>query len=205
MRKLLIPSMLLLAAAAAFAQMPGSSPADLKDEITAILEQNAATQIGSITIGDMEGIVGQISIAVQKAQYVQRARAASFMLPGMGQFMAGDALGGSLFLAGDLGVMAGTLLGWYFLLPANVQFGSLDYLNTQISTIKNIWQSNTVMQYLPSMGVMAGGMIVQGLLRWFSGTNAAAQARANIASGKVTFQPQIMPNMGMGMMFDLKY
>lgn len=154
-----------------------------------------------MSLSDFEKLAGEVSVAVQKYRYIQSARVMSFMMPGLGQFRTGDAVGGSLFLAGHLAVVAGTLAGAYFLLPSNVQFGALDYFNTPLATISNIWESNTVLQYLPSFGVMAGGMILDQLLGLAASANAAAEAKDAVASGKVTFQPEIvaMPGGGLGM------
>jgi hypothetical protein len=124
---------------------------------------------------------------------VARARMASMALPGAGQFLAGDALGGAAFLTGDLVAAAGTLAGAYFLLPANVQFGSLDYLNASHAAVRTVWQSNSLSAYLPSLAVVAGGMGVQMLLRALASSNAEATARANVESGKVSFSPELVP------------
>jgi hypothetical protein len=220
MRRVMVACIFLSLAAGAFA-LPGgpgfmgpgdASSAALNSEITGILDQQAATQIGTMTVGDMEKLAGQISIAIQKEQYVRRAGMASMMLPGMGQFKTGDSLNGSLFLAGDIAVFAGTLLGAYFLLPSNVQLASMDYLNTPLSSIRTTWESNTLSEYGPSIAVAVGGMAVQMLLRWVSARNAREDARQAIDNGKVTFQPELVPlfgpmgpggmyGMGMGMGF----
>jgi hypothetical protein len=191
----------LLAATGAFAKK-----SDLQKEIEDILAQNGTTQIGSMSVADVQKILGEISVARQKDAYVQRARAASFMVPGVGQFMGGDPVGGSLFLAGDVALFAGTVLGAYFLLPANVQFGTgagtgaggLDYLGTPLIGIKNAWEANSLMSYLPSVGVMVGGMVLKHLFGWWSSKSAAALARQNIADGKVTFEPDLLPYWGHG-------
>jgi hypothetical protein len=215
MKKPILCLLFCVLAASAFAQGEKSPREELNDEVTAILDRNASTTLGTMSLGDAEKIAGEISVAYQKYDYIESSRAASFMLPGLGQFKNGDAMGGSLFLIGDLAVTAGALLGAYYLLPANVRFDSLDYLNTPLSAIRTTWQSNTVMNYLPSAGVLAGGMLVNGLLRWFSAENATSLARKNIADGKVTFQPRFVPlfgplagpdgRMGMGMMMRFGY
>lgn len=218
MRRLFIAIAFLSLSAAAFAQsMRGKNTAELRDELNAIVDKSAAEQLGTMTVGDVEKILGDISIAYQKAVYVQGARTASLRLPGLGQFRTGDKLGGSLWLAADVVLTAGTLVGGYFLLPANVQFNSLDYFNTPLSTIKSTWESNTVLEYLPTAGVLAGGMIVEALLRHFSSANAGNEAQRNIEEGKVTFSPEMFPlleptmgadgrmGMGMGMMMRWRY
>jgi hypothetical protein len=178
-------------------------PLSIQAELDSALQEMSATQLGTLTMGDLEKLMGRISVAQQKLQYVQRARRASFMTPGVGQFMTGDALGGSLFLAGDIAVVAGSIVGAYFLLPANVQFNSLDYLNAPLVNIHNAWQANSILSYLPSFGVLAGGAILRAALGHFSAVSAAHEARQNIADGKVTFAPNFdfdRHRFGMGMM-----
>ncbi len=160
--------------------------ADLNKEIEAIFDQNSETRLGDMTVSDLEKITGQVSIAVQKSWYVHRAKMASKALPGAGQFMTGDPLGGSLFLLADTAVVAGTLIGAYRLLPESVR------------SDPHSWKSNDFVDYLPSIGVVAGGTAAWMLLRWFSSTKAEEAARSNIESGKVSFQPVLFPEMGMG-------
>ena len=105
--------------------------------------------------------------------------------------MTGDTLGGWLFVAWDLTVLVGTVVSAYFVLPANVQFGSLDYLNSPLSTIRTAWGTNSIGSYLPFLGVVAGGVILETVLRYVAADNAARTARKNIEEGKVTFQPTL--------------
>lgn len=133
---------------------------------------------------------------------------ASMVIPGVGQLISGDTLGGSLYLTADLAVVAGTLLGAYFLLPSNVQFNQLDYFNTPLTTISSTWNGNTVLQYLPAAGVMAGGMLVKMILGHFAAVGAAHDAREAISQGKVTFTPHFGPmggGGGMGMGMDMRF
>ncbi len=204
MRRVFAVSLFLSLAAALFALPGGPGPrghgpgwmwmgddkasADLNAEVSSILDPYSATQIGSMTVGDLEKLKGQVSIALQKEAYVRKAAMASFALPGVGQFRTGDTLGGALFLAGDLALVAGTLVGAYYLLPSNVQLNSLDYLNAPFSTIETTWKSNTLAEYLPSIAVAAGGTVAQVLLRSLCARQAEADARAAVQSGKVTFR-----------------
>jgi len=199
----LLAGIFVAGAAAQENNKDSAAPAGGTQELSAALQEMTAAQLGALTVGDVVRLTARVSVAAQRVQYVQRARMASMMLPGVGQFMMGDPVGGSLFLAGDLALFAGTVLGTYFLLPANVQFGSLDYLNAPIATIKTTWEGNSLLSYLPSMGVMAGGMILQRILGHIAGANAAKDARMNIANGKVTFTPSFGftgRGFGMGMM-----
>lgn len=103
--------------AAAPAQAPAPAPSFLQQELTAAASELSSGQVGTMTVSDLEKLAAHLSIAFQKSRYVERARSASFMLPGVGQFMTGDTLGGWLFVAWDLTIAAGTLLSAYFVLP----------------------------------------------------------------------------------------
>ena len=178
-------------AAAACAQERAPDRFGFDQELNAALQDMSGTQLGTLTVGDLENLAGRVSIVVQKIQYVRKVRQASFLLPGAGQFMTGDSAGGAAFLAGDLAIVTGTLIGAYFLLPANVQFRDLDYFHAPLGSIRTAWESNSFTDYLPSMGLFAGGMIVRAVLGHFSAVNAESEARAAIAEGKVTFTPNL--------------
>ncbi|MGA2975535.1 MAG: hypothetical protein ABSF77_09525 [Spirochaetia bacterium] len=192
MKRIIIAAVIAAAfVATAFSQETAAAPISVQQELRAALQELSAAQLGTLTVGDLEKVAERVSIATQKIQYVQKARMASFMLPGAGQFMTGDALGGSLFVAGDLTVAAGTLLGAYFLLPTNVQFSSLNWFTAPLSNVRTTFESNSFVQYLPSLGVMAGGMLLTAVLRHFSAGIAARDAWQNIQNGKVTFTPTL--------------
>ena len=188
------------AAAPASGSVPSATASSfLETELKAAAAEVSSRQVGTMTIDDIEKITAHLTIAVQKERYVQRIRNASFLLPGAGQFMAGDDLGGWLFVAWDVSLLAGTLISAYFVLPSNVQFGSLDYLNSPLSTIKAAWESNSLASYLPLIGVLAAGVILETGLRYVSADNAARRAQKNISEGKVTFQPSFeLGNGGLG-------
>jgi hypothetical protein len=195
----LVVGCLIVAAAGAQKMMTGPG---FEQELQAAIQELGAGPVGTLTVADFAKLAERISIAQQKIEYVQKSALASMIVPGAGQFMNGDPLGGSLYLTADLAVAVGALVGAYFALPSNVQFGSLDYLNTPLGTMKTEWEKNTVMQYLPAMGVVAGGMLLKMIVGHFAAAGAAQEARDTIAQGKVTFKPTFGPmgnGMGMGM------
>jgi hypothetical protein len=167
------------------------SPTGLEAALGAALQEMSASPLGTLTVGDLARLAARISIADQQERYVERARNASWHFPGAGQFMTGDAAGGSLFLAGDVTLIAGTLVGAYLLLPSNVQFSSLDYFRDPLSTIRTRWEGNSVVDYLPSCGILLGGMIVKHILGHFAAVEAEKRARQNVADGSVTFSPNL--------------
>ena len=211
MKKILIVLAIACAAAGAAGAEQMMSPAStpgLEAELTAALQDLGATPLGTLTVGDLAKVAARLSIAEQKAGYVRRAQMASMMMPGAGQFLTGDTAGGVLFLAGDLVVAAGSMIGAYLFLPDNVKMGAggLDYMNNPISTIKARWEGNSAMDYLPSVGIMAGGMLLKGLLCHFSARSATVTALKNIADGTITFTPNFgFMGRGFGMGMQMKF
>jgi hypothetical protein len=181
----------------------------LKQQLEAVLAGEKNTVIGDLTIGEAEELLGEISIAYQKAAFVAKSRARSLMLPGLGQFMNDDAVMGVLFLSADLLVGAGTLLGAYFLLPGELRFDQLNYFKDSWSTIEQRWEAQSFEDLLPSLGVLAGGVLIQVVLRGVSSKHAVRLAKQNIAEGKITFEPKayLLPvgpgamGFGMGMKY----
>ena len=163
----------------------------LQKEIEMILAQEKGKKIGEYTLEEALKLQGQLSIVRQKAAFIKKSKTASFIIPGIGQFMNKKPLAGTLFLAGDILTAAGTIIGAYFLLPADLRVDQLDYFNTPLATIKDNWKSKTFVDMLPSAAILAGGLVVHTVLRIFSSKNAAALARQNIAEGKITFEPQL--------------
>jgi hypothetical protein len=203
MKRLCIVLVAALAAAAMAGAKGQAAPAGMQAELSAALTEMSSDQLGALTVADLVKVAERVSIAEQKVAYVQRARMASMMFPGVGQFITGDTLGGSLFVLGDVAIMAGALIGGYFLLPTDLQFTQTDYLNTSFTTLKGKWEGHTFMEYLPTFGVMAGGMLLKGILRHFSAVSAASEARQNIADGKITFTPNFAL-LGRGFMMGMR-
>lgn len=175
-------------------------------EVESIIKDMGTTTIGALSVKDAAALAGRLSIAVQKEQYVRRSAFASALMPGLGQFMNSDAAAGSLFLGADIVVCAGTMIGAYFLLPANVQFNRLDYFYTPLSTVKSEWEKNGFLSYLPAIGVMTGGTIIMAILRHVSASHAAELAVKNIDGGKITFTPDFsVLNDGMMMRMHMRF
>lgn len=188
MKKYIALVMALLFAGSLFAT--DISPSE---EVDAILMSEADTVISEMTFGEVRDLVGRLSVPMQEASFVKMSRSASYMMPGRGQFMNGDTLNGTLFLAADIAVTVGTLVGWYFLLPTELQFDNLDYFNTPHSEIKDAWknaaESATFMEALPTLGVLAGGAVLHRLIAGFSAKHAGNLAQERIDNGQVTFEP----------------
>ena len=202
---------MLAAAAAAFARPPmgpGMDPHRFPIENTYLRAEldnlfSAEGELGALSYGQLRELAGLLSVARQKDRFVARSKAMSFMMPGSGQFLNKDYGSGAAFLAADLAVAAGTLIGAYYLLPDNVQFQQLDYFNTPFSKIRETWEDHTFMDYLPSLGLLAGGGIVKAILGHFSSTHAGKLARRNIDAGKISFEPDLLLLPDGGMMMGL--
>ena len=161
------------------------------EELETILMEVRGREIGSLTVGEFESLLDEISILQQKAAFIQKARGASFMMPGVGQLMNGNTLGGVLLLFADVAIFAASVTTAYFLLPEELRFDQLDYFNASQATIKERWQAQSFSQMLPAKGVMAGMMVAEMLLRVFASKNAAGLAQQNILAGKITFEPSL--------------
>lgn len=157
-----------------------------------------AAELGDKKLGDLDGpalaaLALKVRTAAFEQAYVRHVAAMSFMMPGAGQFATGDAGGGTLFLASHLALAAGALVGSYYLLPADLRFDRLDYLGAPISTIKTSWEGHSVVDYLPAVGIMAAGMLVDMPLRFLAAKGAAADAVAAVKAGKVGLETQVGP------------
>jgi hypothetical protein len=190
--KRIIMALVALTAAAAFAAAQDQAPPPAQpDDVSAVLQEIAATQLGTLTGADLVRMAGRLSVAQQARAYVTRASVSSLLFPGTGQLMTGDTVGGALFITGDLAVIVGAVLGTYYLLPANLQFGMTDYYTEPIGSIRTKWENHSLQDYLPSAAVAAGGMLLRGILGHISARLAGQAARRNIADGKVTFTPRL--------------
>jgi hypothetical protein len=188
MRKLIPILAILLAAAAAFAADPSPRIPSLQQEVAAALEEYAPREVGALTVGDLEQIAARLSLVRQKASFVPRSAMMSMAMPGMGQFVNGDRAAGVLFAAGNVAIMAGTIAATWLLLPADVQPQSLFVV--PVASIKTLVEDHTLLEYLPAAGAMAGGLLLDCVLRMASAGHAAGLARKNIAEGKITFEPE---------------
>lgn len=205
MRRSLLILAALFAGAAVFAQPMHAGPSHFggrgglfaADPLGLGLEV-VATELGDRKLGDLDGpalaeLGKKLRMASLERAYIQHAAAMSFMMPGAGQMATGDAGIGAAFLVSHLAVVAGSLVGSYFLLPADLRFDRLDYLGSPIASINGAWDSHSVLEYLPSFGIMAAGMLVDMPLRFFASQGAAKDARAAIKAGKVDLETSFGP------------
>ncbi|WP_455383518.1 hypothetical protein [Salinispira pacifica] len=172
---------------------------ELGNDVNQILAQEKDKQLSNMTVGDVTAILDRISIAQQQYLWVKRSEHASLALPGLGQYLNGDTLNGTLYLSGSVLLFAGTIVGAYFALPSDLHFGSIDYFNDSYSSIHTAWGNHSFVDYLPSIGVIVGGAILQGILRAVSSNAAGDLARKRIKDGSITFQPEpilVMPGAG---------
>jgi hypothetical protein len=206
--------MIATLSASLFAQMPmmggpGGGPGGLAlrssyvaAEKQAIEKELLSRPFGELSLGELLPYETRLGLALRKDAYVAHASMASMHLPGLGQFRTGATGAGLGFLALHLALFSGGLVGSYFLLPADLRFDAIDYLNAPLATIRTAWQGKSLTQLLPSMAVMAAGMVLDGGLRFWSAVDARRGARAAIDSGRVKIEALAGPGfIGMGMHF----
>ncbi|MBI9099131.1 MAG: hypothetical protein JEY91_11670 [Spirochaetaceae bacterium] len=161
------------------------------EEISEIIEDQDNNSIGDLSMGDIKEIAFDLSVPIQKMNYVKESKEASAMLPGMGQYMNGDPLSGTLFLLSNLTVGAGALIGAYYMLPHELKFDQLNYIKDSRSTIRTAWHDQSIEDMLPTMSFLLAGIVVNSVIRLISSNHAGKLAQKNIANGTIQFEPRI--------------
>ncbi|MGA2763316.1 MAG: hypothetical protein ABSG17_08125 [Spirochaetia bacterium] len=171
-------------------------------EILKIQAELGQQKLGDFDVAALASLRERLSIALQKDEYVRSISLHSMALPGLGQFETGDTASGFGFMALNLATIAGTLVGVYYTLPADLRFDRIDYFRDSFSSISSAWNGHSIVDYLPSFGVFLGGMIVDAIIRSWSSQAASREATSLVDSGTVKFTPRI----GAGFMgFDVAY
>jgi hypothetical protein len=174
----------------------------LSAEISLVQSELGARKIGDIDVATLLSVRDRLSIAAQKDAYVRKTAMESFFLPGLGQLETGETAAGIGFMAFDLGVIAGTLAGAYYLLPADLRLDRIDYFRDNVTTINNAWCGHSFTDYLPAFAALLGGMVVDQTIRHWSAANARRGASRAVDEGRATFTPRVGPGF---MGFDVAY
>ncbi len=159
-------------------------------EIEQFIAERPAVSVGDITLGEMRELGARLSVVAQEESYVRSARHASQAMPGAGHFMIGENGRGAAFMTGAVLVVAATVVGAYLVLPDEVQFHELDYINDSFSDIERAWRGESIASVLPAFGVLLAGGAVHGLLGALASGDAEERAREQIVSGKTRFEPK---------------
>jgi hypothetical protein len=199
MNKIVLVAVALLVAAGAFAGPRTFNP--VAEAVSALAKERGDSELGSATIDDVETAVARLSIALQQEAWIHGSAMASMAMPGIGQFVNHDALGGTLYLAADVAVKAGALVGAYFLLPANLQ---VNWFTTTVADLETAYRANRPIDYLPSLGILAAGAVVDMVLGHVSARGAARLAEKNVLDGTISFEPVLITS-GRGMGFGMKF
>ena len=165
----------------------------IKAEFDALQSELGVRPFGELSLNELDSYRERVETAIRKDAYVRSTARMSMHFPGAGQIRNGDTTEGIGFIALHAATIAGTLAGWYFLLPSDLRFDELDYLSSSKQTIHDAWMAHSLKDYLPGIGVMAAGMIVDGGVRHWSSVSAMNGARAAIESGKARLNPVVGP------------
>jgi hypothetical protein len=161
-----------------------------QDDILDILPEIGDKTIDELTISERLSISEILSVQMQKNMYVRHAAKSSFIIPGLGQFMTGDPLAGTLHLVGEAAIIGGVITGLYFLLPDELLDGSLTK-DERHDLMENYHTPDNIGEILPAMGVVVGGVLLSVINSMLASHGAAENALVNIESGDVTFQPYV--------------
>lgn len=153
--------------------------------------------LSEVTTNELLGLAEKISIRQQEEAYIDGVTFASFVVPGTGQFITGNAGLGALQLTLHLGIVAGSLYGAYEFLPDDIKNATQSKAG-----IEAAFDNATFEELLPSLGFLAGGALLDGILSSWSASGARRAAEENVRSGKVTFEPDLRVN-ALGAFFGL--
>ncbi len=171
-------------------------------EVMKIQSELGPQKLGDFDVAALASLRERLSIAAQKDEYVRSISAHSFALPGLGQFETGDTASGFGFMGLNLATIAGTIVLAYYALPADLRFNHIDYFRDSFSSIRDAWEGHSLVDYLPTAGVLLGGMIVDAIIRSWAARDAGSGATRLIDTGAVKFTPRI----GLGFMgFDVAF
>ena len=170
--------------------------AQAQETESAWLNSHSAAKVADLTVGDLTAFAQARSVTLQQQHYVFRAGLSSFLVPGLGQFETGDVAGGTLHLAGQIALIGATVYGAWTLMPADLKVSGLS-ASARHSLVENYWMSDPG-KIAPAAAVMAGGFTLSLIHSFWASRDARAEAKANIADGKVTFEPTDF-GLGMGM------
>ncbi len=158
-------------------------------ELSSLLAPRDGAALGSLEVRDVRALLAEASVRMQELQLLREVRVSSFAMPGVGHFKAGDNRSGAAYLAANIVLTAGTLVGAYFLLPSEVRFDELDYFGDSFGEIETAWKGQSIVDMLPSAGVLVGGFAVRALLGYFAAEDAGRIAVKKIRGGEISFEP----------------
>jgi hypothetical protein len=171
-------------------------------ELDSIRSELGEEEFGDLTLARLAPYWTRLNLALSKDQYLERASTLSMILPGAGQFENGETSSGVGFLSLHLAAVTGTLAGFYFLLPADLRFDRLDYLDTSFRDIRDAWEAHSFNDYLPSIGALVAGTLLDLGIRCWASNDAYAGARSAVESGKAELKPAVGPGfLGVGVSY----
>jgi len=156
-------------------------------ELDDLIASAAGSPLSAATVGDVAEVRDLLLTARHQREYVYKAAALSYLYPGLGHYAIDERGAGFAFMGANLTITAASLVGAYFLLPAPVRFGNLNYLQTPLADIESRWKALTPAELLAPLGVIASGGIISAVIRSFAANNARDAAIAKLVNGEVEF------------------
>lgn len=142
------------------------------------------------TLAERLAISSVFSVAMQESMYVRHAGGSSFLVPGAGQFMTGQAAAGALHLGAELLIAGGAFAGMYFLTPDDLMDHGLT-MDERRALMASYMTPERIGELLPGLGVAAGTWVLSMVNRTVAAKGAVRGALANLADGTVSFEPVI--------------
>ncbi|HET7839159.1 MAG TPA: hypothetical protein VFL04_05325 [Rectinemataceae bacterium] len=174
----------------------------LRAELGSIEAELQGTKLGELSLGSLKPYRDRLALAAAKDAYVAGLARESFIAPGSGQFRLGEGGSGAAWLTAHLAAVTGGALAFYYLLPSDLRFNHLDYLDASLTDITRAWNSHSVSDYLPAAGAALGGMVLDMALRYLSAKSALEGGREAVDAGKVKLEPLVFPGLlGLGLSY----
>ncbi len=164
--------------------------------ISTWVEKNGAVPWSQVPVAELAALDNAKSVLSQELRYVYGAAISSYILPGLGQFKVGDTAGGVLHLTGQLALVAGTAYGAWALLPESLKSSSLNH--SERHTLMKDYLENDFNAVAPSLGILAGGLVLSSIHSMWAASDAKDQALENVRDGTVDFEPVAL-GLGFGL------
>jgi hypothetical protein len=153
------------------------------------------------TLEERLAIAAVFSVSRQESMYVRRAGMYSFLVPGAGQFMTGQAGTGALHLGAEVLIAGAAVAGMWYLTPEDLLDHSLS-MDERYDVMASYMTPDRIGELLPGMGVAAGTWVLSMVNRSLAARGAVRGAQANLADGTVSFEPVIgLGSIGGGLRF----
>jgi hypothetical protein len=170
--------------------------AELESVETALADRS----FGDLTLAELAPYRDRLSVAAQKDAFIKEIKLSSFSTPGFGQFWMGMTGAGVGFLSLHMALLAGSIVGPFFLLPEDLR--QINYFETPLKDISDAYASHSYNDFSLAFAVSGAITLVDTVVRFWSASAAGSEARNRVDQGRQTFTPKFgLGYLGFGMSY----